>query len=87
MKNEGANQVTYTGTAPLSSPGPFPDLLTEAELIDYLRIPEISKAKNCNNVIDNLIRMRNLPRIHLCNRLLFPRQAVLEWIRNETDWE
>jgi len=65
---------------------PVLDLMTSAELIDYLRIPEISKAKDCNNVIDNLVRMRGLPRIQLCNRILFPRKAVLEWIEKETKW-
>lgn len=86
MNKETANQVSPTGTAQLSSPGPFHDLLTEAELIDFLRIPEISKSQNFSNVIDNLVRMRNLPRVQLCNKVLFPRQAILEWIKKETKW-
>lgn len=84
MKNEGANQDTYTGAAPLSSPGPFPDLLTEAELIDFLRIPTVSKSSNYHNVVKNLIRYHDLPRIQLCKRLLFPLKAVLAWIDKQT---
>jgi len=61
-----------------------PDLLTEAELILYLRIPEVSNAEDYHNVIKNLIRMRDLPRIQICNKLLFPKKAILEWINNET---
>jgi len=63
---------------------PAPELMTEDELITFLRIPEISKAKDYRNVIDNLIRMRDLPRIQISNRLLFPRQAILEWIKSVT---
>ena len=38
-----------------------PELLTEDELIRFLRIPEISKANDYSNVIDNLKRMHDLP--------------------------
>ena len=61
-----------------------PDLMTEDEVISFLRIPEVSTAKDYHNVILNLIRMRDLPRIELCGRLLFPQKAILEWIQNET---
>ncbi len=63
---------------------PCPELLTEAELIEFLRIPEVSKAKDYRNVIDNLKRMHDLPRIHICGQPLYPREAILEWIRNKT---
>ncbi len=43
----------------------YPDLMTEQELIEYLRIPEVSKATKYKNVISHLKRMRDLPRIHL----------------------
>ena len=62
----------------------FSDLLTEAELIQFLRIPEVSKAKDLRNVIKNLIRFHDLPRIQLCKRLLFPKKAILAWIDNNT---
>ena len=64
--------------------GQIPDLMTEAELIQYLRIPEISNAKNPHNVIENLKRMRDLPRLHLCNKVLYPLKAVREWIELKT---
>ena len=62
----------------------IPLLMTEAELIEFLRIPEVSKAKNHHNVIDNLKRMHDLPRIHICGQPLYPRQAVMEWIKDKT---
>ncbi len=62
-----------------------PVLMTEPELIQFLRIPEVSKAKNYRNVIDNLKRFHDLPRIHICRQPLFPLEAVLDWIRNKTE--
>ena len=50
----------------------YPDLMTEEELIDYLRVSEVSKSNNYHNVIGHLKRMRDLPRIHLCSRALYP---------------
>jgi len=57
--------------------------MTEEELIRFLRIPEISNAKDYRNVVENLKRLRNLPRIHICNRTLYPREAILRWIEQE----
>ncbi len=59
-------------------------LLTEDELIKFLRIPQISKAKNYHNVIAHLKRYRNLPCIHLCHQPLYPVQAILRWIEEKT---
>ena len=84
---KGVNDADFTGSISFFCDGrPVPDLMTTAELIDYLRIREISKATDCNNAIKNLIRFRDFPRIQLCNKILFPREAVLEWIRNQTIW-
>ena len=58
------------------------ELMTETELIEYLRIPEVSNSKDYSNVIDNLKRMRNLPRVHLCNKPLYPRKAIDKWLEN-----
>jgi predicted DNA-binding transcriptional regulator AlpA len=70
---------------PASDPsGPFQDLMTEADLIRFLRIPEISTAKDHHNVILRLIRFRDLPRIHIGKRILFPKKAILEWVDQET---
>ncbi len=61
--------------------------MTEAELVVFLRIPEVSTSKNYHNVIKNLIRFRDLPRIRVGKGLLFPKRAVLEWINQQTVWE
>ncbi len=59
------------------------ELMTEEELIHFLRIPEVSKAENHHNVIENLKRMRDLPRVHICGKPLYPIQAVREWINGQ----
>jgi len=61
------------------------ELMTEDELIHFLRIPEISNSKNYHNVIEHLKKFRGLPRIHICRKALYPRQAILEWMEKETD--
>jgi len=63
---------------------PVPQLMTQNELVRFLRIPEISAAKNQHNVIEHLKRYRSLPRIRLCNKTLYPLNAILEWIEKET---
>jgi hypothetical protein len=68
----------------LSDIPPVLDVFTEQELILYLRIPHVSKANDHSNVVKNLIRFRDLPRIQICNKLLFPKKAILEWLENET---
>jgi hypothetical protein len=64
---------------------PCPELLTEDELINFLRIPEISGSQNYHNVIEHLKKVRGLPRIHICHKVLYPKKAVLKWVENETD--
>ena len=58
----------------------FPELMTEDELIQFLRIPIISKADNHRNVIENLRRMHDLPCIHISKQPLYPLPAVRKWI-------
>lgn len=65
----------------------FPELMTEDELIEFLRIPEISKAEEYGNVIANLKRMRDLPCIHICREPLYPLSAVRLWIEQQTKKE
>jgi len=60
------------------------ELMTEVELISYLRIPEVSKSKDYHNVIENLKRMHDLPRIHVCGKPLYPREAIKEWVKEKT---
>jgi hypothetical protein len=62
----------------------FRELLTEEELILFLRIPEVSSAKNYHFVVENLKRMRDLPRVHICGKPLYPLQAIRDWIKEQT---
>ena len=63
---------------------PKSDLMTEDELVVYLRIPEVSKSKDYHNVVENLKRMHQLPRIRICGKPLYPREAIKEWIKGRT---
>ncbi|OHB60803.1 MAG: hypothetical protein A2167_08885 [Planctomycetes bacterium RBG_13_46_10] len=65
----------------------FPVLMTEQELIEFLRIPAVSKADDYTNVVANLKRMRDLPCIHICRQPLYPRAAILHWIYKQTQKE
>jgi len=56
--------------------------MTEEELIRFLRIPEISNARNYRNVIENLKRVHGLPRIHLCGKTVYLTDAVKAWLEN-----
>ena len=60
------------------------ELMTEEELLKFLRIPEISNSNHHHNVIEHLKRYRDLPRIHICNKTLYPKKAILEWVEKET---
>ena len=62
--------------------GPCPTVMTEEELIRFLRIPEISNAGNHRNVIENLKRTRGLPRIHLCGKTVYLADAVKAWLED-----
>lgn len=61
----------------------FPELMTEEEVIQFLRVPEISNSKNYHNVIEHLKKFRGLPRIHISRKALFPQKAILEWMEKE----
>ena len=64
---------------------PCPTVMTEDELIRFLRIPEISGAKNYRHVIENLKRAHGLPRIHLCGKTVYLTDSVRQWLqRNVT---
>ena len=82
---ENCNAVKLTYCLDLTN---LPDLLTLDEVIQVLRIPHISTSNDYKNVVKNLIRMRDLPRIKIGHKLLFPTKAVLDWIEKETikDW-
>ena len=61
---------------------PCPTVMTEEELIRFLRIPEISNARNYRNVVENLKRTHGLPRIHLCGKAVYLTDAVKAWLEN-----
>jgi hypothetical protein len=61
----------------------FGELMTEAELIAFLRMPLISKAGDHGHVIEHLKRMRGLPCIHISKQPLYPVSAIREWIQRE----
>ncbi len=60
---------------------PCPTIMTEEELIRFLRIPEISKATNYRHVIENLKRTHGLPRIHLCGKVVYLTDSVKDWLQ------
>jgi hypothetical protein len=59
---------------------PSPPVMTEEELIRFLRIPEISHAANHRHVIENLKRNHGLPRIHLCGSTVYLADSVKNWL-------
>ena len=61
---------------------PCPTVMTERELIRFLRIPEISNAMSHRNVVENLKRTRGLPRIHLCGKTVYLADAVKAWLED-----
>ncbi len=54
-KTDNSSWTTVDGHGVVA---PCPELMTEEELIVFLRIPLISKANNYNNVIENLKKNR-----------------------------
>ena len=83
------HQHTMRGIAAVMPNGngdctPCLELLTEDELALFLRIPEVSSSKDHHNVIEHLKRYRGLPRIRICNKVLYPKGAILKWIERET---
>ncbi len=87
-----ARQVDHTVIRmPKLSPDPslsaYPLLLTEDELVALLRIPEVSKTGNHHYVVQNLMRMHDLPCIHISKTPLYPFEAVRQWILDKVELE
>ena len=74
-------------TAPFLHHGTMPLLLNENEVIRLLRIPELSKASDYRNVIENLKRIHGLPCIHICKKPLYPLEAVQQWLLDKVENE
>ena len=71
---------TFPNNPPDDGAGHYPEIMTERELIQFLRIPEVSKSTDHHNVIENLKRMHDLPCIHICKQPLYPLSAVRRWV-------
>ena len=65
---------------------PCPTVMTEAELIQFLRIPQISNATNHRHVIENLKRAHGLPRIHLCGKTVYLTDSVKQWLERHVTY-
>jgi len=66
-----------------SNPVDFPELMTEMELMHFLRIPDVSQAANPHHVVENLKRFHQLPCIHISRQPLYPLAAVRRWIEGK----
>ena len=84
MHSENTQKDSQAIATPTSDINGF-ELMTEFEVIQFLRIPEISGSKNYHNVIEHLKKFRGLPRIHICRKALYPKKAILKWVEKETD--
>jgi len=65
---------------------PCPTVMTEEELIRFLRIPEISSARNHRHVTENLKRNHGLPRIHLCGNTVYLTDSVKQWLERHVTY-
>jgi hypothetical protein len=61
----------------------WPELLTEEELADFLRLPDVSGKAKAENVIGNLRRKRGLPYLAISNRLVYPLDLIRKWISEQ----
>ena len=61
----------------------FPELMTETELMCFLRIPDVSHGANPHNVVENLKRFHQLPCIHISRQPLYPLAAVRRWVEDK----
>jgi len=79
--------IQTAGLSPCLSLSAYPLLLTEDELVALLRIPEVSKTGNHHYVVQNLMRMHDLPCIHISKTPLYPFEAVRQWILDKIEKE
>jgi hypothetical protein len=59
---------------------PCPTIVTEEELIQFLGIPEVSRATEYRHVIEDLKHGRGLPQIHLCGKAMCWADSVTAWL-------
>lgn len=65
---------------------PCPTVMTEEELILFLRIPDVSNATDYRHVIENLKRKHGLPRIHLCGKTVYLTDSVKQWLQHHVTY-
>ena len=61
----------------------FPELMTETELLQFLRIPDVSHGADPHHVVENLKRFHQLPCIHISRQPLYPLVAVRRWVEDK----
>jgi hypothetical protein len=61
----------------------FPELMTETELMHFLRIPDVSQGADPHHVVENLKRFHRLPCIHISKKPLYPLVAVRRWVEEK----
>ncbi len=61
----------------------LPELMTETELMHFLRIPDVSHGANPRNVVENLKRFHHLPCLHISGEPLYPLRAVRKWVEEK----
>jgi len=83
---QGHTELTTILPGPDGRFGPCPTVMTEEELIRFLRIPEISGATNYRHVIENLKRTHGLPRIHLCGKTVYLADSVRYWLQQRVTY-
>jgi hypothetical protein len=61
----------------------YPELMTETELMHFLRIPDVSPSANPHHVVENLKRFHHLPCIHISRQPLYPLAAMRRWVEDK----
>ena len=80
------DRVIEQAAAPVilvNNPNPlpqYPELMTQEELIRYLRLPDVSSSTNYKDSIKYLVRIHELPCIHISRQPLYPLEGVRQWI-------
>jgi len=80
-------QAAAVKAEPNSQTVGFSELMTEAEVIDFLRIPAVARGEDYHNVIVNLKRIRGLPCVHICRQPLYPLSSIRRWITEQAKKE
>jgi len=63
----------------------FPELLTEDELVEFLRLSDLGAKGKHGNVIAHLKRTRGLPCLHISKQPLYWLPAIRDWIQQQVE--